>query len=68
MTTNAQMTEAIAAAIVDISEGRIQRWQEGDKRGEFHRLDEMARALKNVHDISEDDIADAAGCGVAFAC
>ena len=66
--TPAQMTDAAADAFVDILEGRIHGWQEADKRGEFHRADHMARAIKILHDISEDDIADAAACGVAFVC
>ena len=56
MPTNAQIIDALAMAAVEISEGRIQRWQEGDKRGEFHRVDHLAKAIKDISDV--EDVAE----------
>ncbi len=66
MATPTQVKDAISTAMVEISEARVQRWQEGDKRGEFHRLDHLARAWKLADQIEEHDAEDVAGCGVGF--
>ena len=68
MATNAAIIEALSTATVEIAEGRIQRWQEGDKRGEFHRVDHLAKAIKDiseVEDVQEDESQTAA---VSFVC
>lgn len=66
--TTAEMIDALSTAMVEISEGRIHRWQEGDKRGEFHRLDHLAKALATVKDVEEVDEDEAQTTSVLFIC
>ena len=66
--TNDEMLDALSTLVVDLAEGRMLRWQEGDKRGEFHSMDDIADLLKAVHRLKEDEIEDLAACGVGFIC
>lgn len=68
MATSTEIIEALSTAAVEIGEGRIHRWQEGDKRGEFHRVDHLAKAIKDitaVQDVEEDESQTTA---VSFIC
>ncbi len=40
--------DQIATDMITISGGLTSEWQEGDKRVRLHRLDHMARAIKDL--------------------
>ena len=68
MPTPQQVIDEIATATVDIVQGRMHRWQDGDKRGEFHRVDHLADAAdkwKKIEDIEEEESQD---IGVSHVC
>ncbi len=68
MPTNAEIIEALGTATVEIAEGRIQRWQEGDKRGEFHRVDHLAKAIKDITDVEDNAEDESQTAAVTFVC
>ena len=63
--------DAIDAALtlgVELAEARMEGWQEGDKRGAFIKMDDLAKFLDSAKRIKEDEVEDAATCGVSFLC
>ena len=68
MATNAAIIEALSTATVEIAEGRIQRWQEGDKRGEFHRVDHLAKAIKDISEVEDVEEDESQTVAVSFVC
>ena len=68
MPTNSDIIDALATATVEIAEGRIQRWQEGDKRGEFHRVDHLAKAIKDISQVQDQVEKEAETATTSFAC
>lgn len=72
MATSDEIRTALGNAVVEISEGRIHEWREGDKHGKFINVKDATQAMLNLQKLDDlqDDAADEDGekaCGISFA-
>lgn len=67
MATKEEQKTALSNAVVDIANGRIAEWREGDKFGRFINVKDATQAILNLEKAEDvEDKNEDPSCGIGF--